>query len=65
MRGKRGITADTAIRLARYFGTSEEFWMNLQSSLRAANGTQCAARKGCNDHAVEGCVSEGARTQVL
>ena len=30
--GKRGISADTAIRLARYFGTSEEFWMNLQSS---------------------------------
>ncbi|WP_104193013.1 HigA family addiction module antitoxin [Cryobacterium sp. Y82] len=30
--GKRGITADTAIRLARYFGTSEEFWMNLQSN---------------------------------
>lgn len=29
--GKRGISADTAIRLARYFGTSEEFWMNLQS----------------------------------
>lgn len=30
--GKRGITADTAIRLARYFDTSEEFWMNLQSN---------------------------------
>ena len=30
--GKRGISADTAIRLARYFGTSEEFWMNLQSN---------------------------------
>lgn len=29
--GKRGITADTAIRLARYFGTSDDFWMNLQS----------------------------------
>jgi len=29
--GKRGITADTAVRLAVYFGTSEEFWMNLQS----------------------------------
>ena len=29
--GKRGISADSAIRLARYFGTSEEFWMNLQS----------------------------------
>ncbi len=30
--GKRGITADTAIRLARYFGTSDELWMNLQSN---------------------------------
>ena len=29
--GKRGISADTALRLARYFGTSEEFWMNLQA----------------------------------
>ena len=29
--GKRGITADTAVRLSRYFGNSAEFWMNLQS----------------------------------
>ena len=29
--GKRSITANTALRLARYFGTSERFWMNLQS----------------------------------
>lgn len=29
--GKRSITADSAVRLARYFGTSAEFWMNLQS----------------------------------
>ena len=29
--GKRGVTADTALRLARYFGTSERFWMNLQT----------------------------------
>ncbi|HEY7894188.1 MAG TPA: HigA family addiction module antitoxin [Gemmatimonadaceae bacterium] len=29
--GKRGITADTALRLARYFGTTERFWLNLQS----------------------------------
>ena len=27
----RGITADTAVRLARFFGTSPEFWMNAQS----------------------------------
>ena len=30
--GKRAITADTALRLARAFGTSAEFWMNLQAS---------------------------------
>jgi addiction module HigA family antidote len=28
--GKRAITADTALRLGRYFGTSAQFWMNLQ-----------------------------------
>jgi len=28
--GRRSVTADTAIRLARYWGTSVEFWMNLQ-----------------------------------
>jgi addiction module HigA family antidote len=28
--GKRSITADTALRLARYFGTTERFWLNLQ-----------------------------------
>jgi addiction module HigA family antidote len=31
VRGERGVTADTALRLARYFGTSAEFWLNLQS----------------------------------
>ena len=30
--GRRSITADTALRLARFFGTSEMFWMNLQAS---------------------------------
>jgi addiction module HigA family antidote len=29
--GKRAISADTALRLARYFGTTERFWMNLQT----------------------------------
>jgi len=29
--GNRGITADTALRLARFFGTSERFWLNLQN----------------------------------
>ena len=29
--GKRSITADTAIRLSRFFGTTAQFWLNLQS----------------------------------
>jgi antitoxin HigA-1 len=29
---KRGITADTALRLSRYFGTTPRFWMNMQAS---------------------------------
>jgi plasmid maintenance system antidote protein VapI len=29
--GKRGVTADTALRLARFFGTSVESWMNVQT----------------------------------
>jgi len=41
--GKRSMTADTALRLSRYFGTSADFWMNLQSAYeldraRVANG---------------------------
>lgn len=29
--GKRGVSADTALRLARYFGVSAQFWLNLQT----------------------------------
>jgi len=32
LHGTRGITADTALRLARHFGTSAEMWMNLQTA---------------------------------
>ncbi len=32
IRGQRGITGDTALRLGRWFGTSAEFWMNLQKT---------------------------------
>ncbi len=31
IQGKRAITADTALRLSRYFGTSERFWLNVQA----------------------------------
>jgi addiction module HigA family antidote len=32
VREKRGISADTALRLARYFGTSAQWWLNLQAT---------------------------------
>lgn len=32
VRERRAVTPDTALRLARYFGTTPQFWMNLQSS---------------------------------
>jgi addiction module HigA family antidote len=31
VKGERAVTADTALRLARFFGTSPEFWMNMQA----------------------------------
>lgn len=39
--GRRGITADTALRLGQYFGTGGEFWLNLQKNyeLRLAEQT--------------------------
>lgn len=35
---KRGITADTALRLSRYFGTTSRFWMNMQASWELVRG---------------------------
>ena len=32
LKGQRGVTADTALRLARYFGTTPQLWMNLQKT---------------------------------
>src|SRR5258707_11845605 len=42
VRGRRGITADTALRLARYLGTTPEFWLKLQLEydLRIAQQTK-------------------------
>jgi addiction module HigA family antidote len=48
--GQRGITGDTALRLARYWGTTPEYWMNLQSHYeleiaRDAGGSEFSAIK--------------------
>lgn len=39
--GKRGVSADTALRLARYFGTSEQFWMGLQADFDLEQARHC------------------------
>jgi addiction module HigA family antidote len=45
IKGRRGITADTALRLSRYFGNSAEFWLNLQTEydLRMADAKRIEA----------------------
>ena len=69
LRGQRGITADTALRLARYFGTTPQLWQNLQKAfeLRVAeieSGPQIEERvqslKTTHDLA-----GSGETTQVL
>jgi addiction module HigA family antidote len=54
--GRRGVTADTALRLARYLGTSAEFWLGLQLEydLRTAQrkaGAQIARQVKARDEA--------------
>ena len=41
--GKRAITADTALRLARAFGTSEQFWMGVQADFDLEEAKKAAA----------------------
>jgi antitoxin HigA-1 len=45
VRERRGITADTALRLARYFGTTPDFWMKMQMSYDLAMASQQAFAK--------------------
>ena len=47
--GRRGITADTALRLARYFGTTPEFWMNLQAAYDLDSAQRVSADRIARD----------------
>ena len=47
--GRRGITADTALRLARYFGTTAEFWMNVQAAYDLDAAERVSAEKIARD----------------
>ena len=49
LNGERGVSADTALRLARYFGTTPQLWMNLQKTwelrrVEIESGREIAAR---------------------
>ena len=46
IRGKRGVTADTALRLSRLLGTSPEFWLNLQMTFDLWHALQAERRRG-------------------
>lgn len=43
--GTRSVTADTALRLARYFGTTPEFWINLQAAHDLSSAAATAGRQ--------------------
>lgn len=45
VRGRRAITADTALRLARYFGTTPEFWVNLQAHYDLEAAKEASGRR--------------------
>jgi antitoxin HigA-1 len=45
VKGQRGITADTALRLARYFGTSAQVWVNLQAKYDLAAAEDALRRR--------------------
>ena len=45
LKGQRGVTADTALRLARYFGTTPDFWLNLQKDFELRMAKQSAQQE--------------------
>jgi addiction module HigA family antidote len=49
VRGKRGVTADTALRLAKLFKTSPELWMNLQTARDLYDASRRLAKAGSRD----------------
>ena len=63
VRGRRGITADTALRLSRYLGTSAEFWMGLQVEYDLRTTRQ--ARQKQIDRAILCAVNRDGLTDLI
>jgi addiction module HigA family antidote len=67
VRERRGITADTALRLARYFNMSPEFWMRLQMDFdleSAADAGESAIHEGIRPRAPHFAVEDAAQRVV-
>ena len=45
LNGQRGVSADSALRLARYFGTTPQFWLNLQKTWELRRSEIAAGRE--------------------
>ena len=45
LHGQRGVTADTALRLARYFGTTPQLWLNLQQHYELRRAETAVGRR--------------------
>ena len=55
---RRGVTADTAVRLSRFFGTTEQFWLNLQSAYEVS---RVKAERGAELERIQPMKSSEAR----
>ena len=51
VKGKRAITADTALRFGRYFGTTAQFWLNLQGSYELERAREKVELEAIEPHA--------------
>jgi len=58
---KRGITGDTALRLARYFNTTPEFWMNMQRDFELENAELAAGEAIVASVAMNGLIQTNSR----
>lgn len=60
VRERRGVLADTALRLARLFNTSHQFWLNLQSNYDVQCAEDAAGRSSARIQPWQGAIEHGA-----
>ena len=63
LNGQRGVSADTALRLARYFGTTPEFWLNLQKTWELHRAESAEGRRITERVKPRHCGNAGAKSR--